>query len=176
MNISVEELKLLMKKNPNLKIRDQSNSSIKLINRSIDESVNSQKKQPKYRNKKIYEYNSGLISEEKNDKFGKIVAVYDSKKEYDRWKELQLFEKTGEISNLKRQEVFLIQDSFYRNGKKISSIEYKADHVYIKNGKEIIEDVKPFDKKTGKYRFTKDFLIKWKILKHIYPDKKFEIY
>lgn len=70
-----------------------------------------------------------------------IVAgqKFDSKKEYQRWKELQLLEKAGKITNLRRQVKFRILPSQYvqeptENGYKDVCAErpvtYIADFVY----------------------------------------------
>ena len=80
----------------------------------------------KYRNKKV------IVDGEE----------FDSKKEGNRYKELRLLERAGEISNLELQPRFLLQDSFKKNGRTFRKIEYVADFKYIENGKTIVEDVK----------------------------------
>ena len=55
---------------------------------------------------------------------------YDSKKEYARWKELQLLQRAGEISGLERQKRFILQPSFEFEGKTIRAITYIADFYY----------------------------------------------
>lgn len=64
-----------------------------------------------------------------------------------------------------------------RDGEKLRAIVYKADFMYINNtdGETIVEDVKPFDKKSGKYLTTKDFKLKWKLLKAKYKDYWFRM-
>ena len=68
----------------------------------------------KYRNKKV------IVDGEE----------FDSKKEGNRYKELRLLERAGEISNLELQPKFLLQDSFKKNGKAYRKIEYIADFLY----------------------------------------------
>ena len=68
---------------------------------------------------------------------------YDSEKEYARWKELQLMEKAGIITDLQRQVPFELQPAFYHKGQKIQAIKYVADFTYYdENGEYIIEDSK----------------------------------
>ncbi|RHQ83856.1 DUF1064 domain-containing protein [Butyricicoccus sp. AF22-28AC] len=107
---------------------------------------------------------------------GRILEKYDSLKEYSRYRELLLLQRSGDISELKRQDNIIIQESFVYNGEKIQAITYKADFSYIRDGKRVIEDVKGYDEKRERYRTTKDFVLKWKLLKHKYPDWCFELY
>lgn len=141
-----------------------------------DAAVDIKPKNNKYRNVKVYVYANGLVSETKiKDK--KPEMVFDSKKEYDRYCELTLLERAKKIFNLKRQLPLSITDDFSYDGKKVKGIVYKADFYYEdENGDRFIEDVKPFDKKTGNYRTTKDFNLKWKLLKNKYPEYKFVIF
>lgn len=70
---------------------------------------------------------------------------FDSKREYKRYKELQLLERAGEISDLKTQDVFMLIAGFKDNeGKTEGSVKYIADFTYYdkKLGKKVIEDVK----------------------------------
>lgn len=134
-------------------------------------------KAAKYRNVKVYEYADGLAFFGKPRNSGELpIAVYDSKKEYHRWKELQIMERGGHIHDLRRQVPLTIITEFEYRGQKVSGITYKADAVYVRDGKCVVEDVKPFDTATQKYRTTKDFNLKWKLLKAEYPTWSFEIY
>jgi 2,3-bisphosphoglycerate-independent phosphoglycerate mutase len=69
------------------------------IIQNIDDKI-PKKKTNKYWNIKLYEYENGLVLDKKSDEYGKIVAVYDSMKEYKRWEQLMMMQKTGVISNL----------------------------------------------------------------------------
>lgn len=63
---------------------------------------------------------------------------FDSAKEAQRWCELRLLERAGQIQELRRQVPFvLIPKSVH--GK---AIKYIADFVYMEDGQEIIEDTK----------------------------------
>lgn len=105
----------------------------------------------KYRNKKV-------IVDEKE---------FDSKREGNRYKELKLLERAGEIKNLELQPRFLLQDSFKKNGRTFRKIEYVADFKYIENGKTIVEDVKGIQ--------TDVFKLKHKIFEKVYPDLELRI-
>ena len=200
--ISEKEFQALLKKNPQIKAKYQKKlQEEKQRKTNRQEKIKNQKfsnplkgtKQPedisvlmqeeherklnKYFNVKVYEYENGLIAEDKTIKnAGKVIAVYDSRKEYNRWCELQLLQKAGRISGLQRQVHMLIQESFMYQEEKISAIEYVADFIYTERDNTVIEDVKPLDPKTRKHRFTKDFALKWKLLKHRYPEYKFAIF
>lgn len=55
---------------------------------------------------------------------------FDSKKEANRYCELKLLLKAGEITDLKLQPRFLLQDSFKKNGKTYRKIQYVADFSF----------------------------------------------
>lgn len=105
----------------------------------------------KYRNKKV------IVDGEE----------FDSKTEGNRYKELRLLERAGEISNLELQPRFLLQDKFKKNGRTFRKIEYVADFKYIENGKTIVEDVKGMQ--------TDVFKLKHKIFEKVYPDLELRI-
>jgi hypothetical protein len=111
----------------------------------------------KYGNKKIYEDGE----------------VFDSKKEYRRWKELILLVKAGEISKLQRQVKYTLIPSQrepdirgprggIRPGKLIErEVSYIADFVYTdKAGQTVVEDCKGLR--------TKEYIIKRKLMLHEY--------
>lgn len=95
------------------------------------------------------------------------MYVFDSVRESQRYKELKLLERAGEISNLELQPRFLLQDSFKKNGRTFRKIEYVADFKYIENGKTIVEDVKGIQ--------TDVFKLKHKIFEKVYPDLTLKI-
>lgn len=78
-------------------------------------------------------------------------TVFASKREADRFAELNLLEKAGEIRALELQPKF----NCMVNGQKVCS--YRADFAYQKNGKRIIEDVKGY--KTPLYRLKKKLVL-----------------
>ena len=164
MRLSNADIQVMIKNNPSILIK-------------YPELQASSKKQTKYRNKKVYVYSNGLVMYgEKNDNLGKPTQIFDSIKEYNRYLELVLLEKAHIIKGLRRQHSLIIQEECMYQGKKVKKIEYKADFLYIRDGKVIVEDVKPFDVNTGQFRTTKDFNLKWKMLKMKYSDFLFELF
>lgn len=103
----------------------------------------------------------------KNKKTQVDMYVFDSAKEAQRYRELKLLEKVGEISNLKLQPRFLLQESFKKNGTTYRKIEYVADFKYIESGKTIVEDVKGLQ--------TDVFKIKHKLFEKKYPELELRI-
>lgn len=68
---------------------------------------------------------------------------FDSKKEFARYLVLKDAERNGQISNLKCQVPYTLIPSQKINGKVVErAVIYKADFVYIENGKLVVEDVK----------------------------------
>lgn len=68
--------------------------------------------------------------------------VFDSKREYNRWCELRLLERSGIIRNLQRQVKFRLIDSQKTPERTERPCDYIADFVYYENGKRIVEDCK----------------------------------
>lgn len=80
-----------------------------------------------------------------NNKKTQVNAyIFDSALEAKRYRQLELMQQAGEISDLRLQEPFVLQDSFTKNGKTYRKIEYIADFVYYDNKlkKTIVEDTK----------------------------------
>ena len=122
-----------------------------------------------------------------NKKVSFLGETFDSKKEKDQWLILRHQEEIGQISNLQRQVEFVLIPTQYedvitltKTGKektKKKLIErkcsYIADFVYIDNatGEKIVCDVKGYDKKSGKFIETPEFVIKRKLMLYIYNIK-----
>jgi len=70
--------------------------------------------------------------------------VFASKLEMNRYLELKLMVKAGEIRDLQLQPQFELQPAFERNGKHYQAITYIGDFAYfdMKTKKRVIEDVK----------------------------------
>lgn len=78
--------------------------------------------------------------------------AFDSKREASRYRELVLLQRAGVIQGLRRQVPFtLIPKSPIGR-----AIVYKADFVYMQDGKEIVEDAKGVQ--TPVYRLKKRLL------------------
>lgn len=104
----------------------------------------------------------------------KITAngqVFDSKKEYLRFKELELLERAGKIQRLQRQVKYMLIPSQFgmvydpQTGRQKRvclerECNYIADFTYQENGELVVEDVKGF--KTPEYK------IKRKLMLHNY--------
>lgn len=89
---------------------------------------------------------------------------FDSKKERQRFEELNMLEQSGEIRNLKLQHEFLLQGAFTdTNGERTRSIKYIADFTYWKDNTFVIEDVKGM--KTDVYKLKRKMMAEkgWKI-------------
>lgn len=83
--------------------------------------------------------------------------VFDSRKEYIRYRELALLQRAGQVSDLKRQAKFELIPSQKVGGKVVErACTYVADFVYTENGKTVVEDTKGFR--------TKDYIIKRKLM------------
>lgn len=74
---------------------------------------------------------------------------FASRREFERWTRLVLADRSGEISNLRLQVAYPL----VVNGQKIGS--YVADFVYVRDGREVVEDVKSEPTKTAVYRLKK---------------------
>lgn len=133
---------------------------------------------PKYWNVKVYVFADGVVSDDKKlTGHGKIIEKYDSRREYFRSVELELLQRAKRISGLERQKKLIIQPEFMAGEEKIHAIYYYADFFYVlPDGTEVVEDVKAYDVRTGKYRSTEAFKIKWKLLKYKYPQYRFVLY
>lgn len=88
--------------------------------------------------------------------------LFDSAKEANRYCELKLLIRAGEISDLYLQPTFILQEDFDKNERHYRAITYKADFQYRQNGKWVIEDTKGF--KTEVYK------IKKKLFEKVFPD------
>lgn len=87
---------------------------------------------------------------------------FDSKLEADYFIMLEEKLRTGQIRAFERQPVFLLQDSFKKNGKTFRKIEYRADFKIIHNDGSIeIVDVKGYE--------TPEFRLKRKLFEKRYP-------
>lgn len=111
----------------------------------------------------------------KESKYKAKEAIYhnekfDSRKECDRYKQLVEYQARGQISNLKRQVSFVLQDRFKYRGTVVREITYIADFTYHDNitNTDVIEDVK--SKMTAKLEV---YRIKVKLLKKRYPEYDF---
>lgn len=120
--------------------------------------------------------------------------TFDSKKEYNRWRELCLLQRAGKITDLERQVKFELIPAQYRTvetGERYKksipargiragdpktkevclekSCVYIADFVYREDGRQVVEDTKSKETKTEAY------IIKRKLMLLIYGIKIREV-
>jgi hypothetical protein len=99
-----------------------------------------------------------------NKKLDTEDGKFDSKYEYQKWCELKLLDKIGEISGLCRQVPIKLIPSMKLNGMTIRETSYIADFMYKKEGVVYIVDTKGFE--TPEYKIKKKLLI----YKYVAPD------
>ena len=101
MQLTEKWLKETLERNPQLKVKVQGGR-----NSELEQPEEVEKTKTKYGNHRVYLYEDEYVS---GDKYisghGKLVAVFDSTKEYCRWLDLQLMEKAGTISNLEPRRI-----------------------------------------------------------------------
>lgn len=102
---------------------------------------------------------------------------FDSKHELHRWNELQMLEKVGAITDLKRQVKFVLIPAQYEEGTGVykkgknkgnpkagklieRECSYYADFAYLENGILVVEDAKGVR--------TKEYIIKRKLMLFIH--------
>lgn len=93
--------------------------------------------------------------------------TFDSIREAQRYCELKLLKKAGEISNLELQPSFVLLETFKKNGKTHRAIKYIADFMYCdtaRGGVVVVEDVK------SKATMTPVYKIKKKLFESKYPE------
>lgn len=99
----------------------------------------------------------------------KKTGGYDSKREAKRAEELRYMQRAGHITDLQEQITFvLIPTQRDENGRMIErQCAYKADFVYRKNGRQVVEDTKGFK--------TKDYIIKRKLMLSVHGIRIVEV-
>ena len=80
--------------------------------------------------------------------------TFDSKLEADRYQQLQLLERAGEIKGLEYHKKFIIIPKS-RYGE---NVYYEADFFYFENGKPVVEDTKSKATITSTYKLKKRLL------------------
>ena len=95
--------------------------------------------------------------------------TFASRLESERFQQLRLLEKAGEISHLKLQVEFQISQGWIdpETGEKVRSHFYVADFMYVDKNEQIVivEDTKGME--------TDTFRLKWDIVKSMYPQYEF---
>ena len=114
-------------------------------------------------------YNFNPYAIKSRSKYGNHKTVignitFDSKKESERYLELQMLVKARVIKDLKRQVRFEVVPKTETE----RAVYYVADFVYSENNKLICEDVKSDATKRDKA-----YIIKRKLFKYLYKDYEF---
>ena len=132
---------------------------------SIDKNVGGHREEKRRVN--IEEAFAEIVKAEKRrkDRNRKIVVdgeTFDSQKEANRWQELKLMQKAGEIADLKRQVPYvLIPAQKNERGRVIErECKYVADFTYTRFGDTIVEDTKGMR--------TKEYIIKRKLMLQVF--------
>lgn len=71
---------------------------------------------------------------------GTTFTHFDSRAEAQRWAELLLLQRSGQIAELRRQQRLALMAPYDDEDKIVG--HYVADFTYVEDGKQIIEDVK----------------------------------
>lgn len=69
-------------------------------------------------------------------------GTFDSKWEYSCWCRLKMEQGAGLISGLQRQVSFELIPAATLDSRKLSPVRYVADFVYMRDGKQVVEDAK----------------------------------
>lgn len=84
---------------------------------------------------------------------------FDSRKEARRYDALMLMLRTGQISDLKLQPQFTLQEAYKKpDGERVKAIRYQADFSYWREGQLVVEDVKSKATKTRVYGIKKKLM------------------
>ena len=99
---------------------------------------------------------------------------FDSKKEAQRYWELKLLQRAGKITDLQLQKEFELIPAQRIDGKVVErACKYKADFAYMKDGQQVVEDVKGYrDPASAGYA---KFVIKRKLMLHVYGIRVIEV-
>lgn len=92
-----------------------------------------------------------------NKKIDTEDGKFDSMYEYQKWCELKLLEKNGEISNLKRQVKFNVIPQIKTQAGTLREINYIADFIFEKDGILYVADSKGIE--TPEYKIKKRLII-----------------
>jgi len=113
-----------------------------------------------------------VLSKRVNNKYGarKIKRdgyKFDSLAEADRYLELKIMEKAGQIQGLVVHPRYELCPRLELNNKVLAAIKYTADFEYIEDGKWIVEDVKGI--------MTRDASLRINLFQRLYPEVEFRI-
>lgn len=98
------------------------------------------------------------MSKYKNKKVVVDNILFDSKKEANYYTKLKMLKDAGEISGLRLQEKFVLQEKFTLYGKTYRAITYVADFVYKDDNGIHVVDTKGY--RTEVYKIKKKLFMK----------------
>lgn len=111
------------------------------------------------------------LSKYRNRKVEYDGHKFDSEFERDRYAELKLLERAGDISDLKLQPVFELIPPIKEGGKTVQrAVRYRADFSYLRNGELIVEDTK------SEASVTSTYILKKKLMRFVHGIEIKEIY
>lgn len=88
-------------------------------------------------------------------------VTFDSKLEASHWGALKLLERAGQIRNLERQ----LTIPLVVNGTKVCAL--RPDFAFFQDNRRVYADAKGFE--------TRDFKIKWKLAKALFPNAEWRV-
>lgn len=100
--------------------------------------------------------------------------TFDSHPEAARYRTLMLMQAAGEISDLEVHPRFELQPK----RDTIKAINYTADFSYMRDGRRVVEDVKPWHRTQAGHWLpfvTEAFSIRWRMVQYQHPEIIFEI-
>lgn len=124
-----------------------------------------------FRNK--YSFKKGRVKASRGNKLNnKKIQIdgftFDSMLEADYYTHLKLLKKLGDVLHFHLQPKYVLQEGFYKDGKYIRPITYKADFLVFYADKHVeVVDTKGFE--------TQQFKIKRKMFEDRYPELELKI-
>lgn len=87
------------------------------------------------------------------------AVKFDSQKEARRYDELMTLLRAGEITDLRLQPQFTLQESYKtESGERVRAVRYTADFSYRRDGQLVVEDVKSRPTRTKEYLRNRKFM------------------
>ncbi len=103
---------------------------------------------------------------------------FDSERELWRWRELCLWQNSGEITDLKAHTTFILAPGVVLNGRKKPPLRYTddADYIMVTTGELVVEDVKAITKIGKTPTVTEGYRIRKHLMKLKHDIEITEIY
>ena len=91
------------------------------------------------------------------------------------YQDLVLREKAGEISDLRVHPKFVLAPAVRLGGRRKPKLTFEADFSYMENGELVVCDVKPRDRKTGKWIVTAVYRVKKHLMMSVHGIEVVEV-